>query len=475
MNSGSRVQTVLRNAAFVTISSVISQVIMAVTAIFVVRYLGLSLYSDYSTAMLFMGMFSVLGRLGFNRVFLRECSREVELTANYFSATLLLNSGLALLGFAVVLVIAYFRYDSDIFILTILLGISLMLMTLEQVPTKVFQAHQKMHLRAIVNMVCSITYAAVFFLAIYLKVSVFVLAGLHLLVNLFRFVFNTLLAVRLSRPVFDLVIFKKLIVMGKHFCAIDVMLCVYSSANGFILVMFNIGNQAGIYNAAARIFAMFQMIGQIIDTAICPALYNASDDSVRLLTGLKLVIRYYTAAGILIGVICIGRAQWIIITFFKAEFLESARILSLLGLALTVRFLFIPLNHIVYAFNKERFMMIAMTYMAISLVLMCLLLIPFYGAMGATISFVVVEIAMTLVCLIAVERLLSHGAISKLLIMPFLSGALTLLLLFFTRNHPWTGLLLSPLVYISVLFVFGYYHLSEVFNFIRLFLQPKKD
>ena len=88
MDRVSRVQTVLRNVAFISLSSFISQAIGAITSIMIVNYLGLSLYDQYATAMLYMGMFSIMGHLGFNRVFLRDCSKNIEDTPRYFPATL---------------------------------------------------------------------------------------------------------------------------------------------------------------------------------------------------------------------------------------------------------------------------------------------------------------------------------------------------------------------------------------------------
>ena len=469
----SRLQIVLRNAAFVTVANGVSQVLLAITGIAIVRYLGLSLYSDYATAMLYMSLFSVLGRLGFHRVFLRECSRDVDLTPHYFAATLLLNGGLAFLGWVAALYIAYFRYDSRVFALTVLLGTSLMLMSLRRTSTTVFQVHQKMHFTALVSIVGSLFYTIVFFAAMVSKASIFVLAGLHLIMSVFNFLLSCGLSFRLSFPRFHRPILKKLLSFGWYFCAIDIMLVAYTQSNGFILAVFNLKEQVGIYNAAFRMFALLQMIGQVIESAIAPALYGASNEPERMLRGIKLAIRYFTVGGILLGAIFLGRAEWLMTTVFKAEFAASANVLMLLGVTIGCRFPVILLSHIIYAMNKEQFMLAVTACLTAFSVVSFLILVPLYGTIAAAAILLVSEGAMALVCLIQVERLLGKVGLWKLFVLPILSGATTLVVLRVSGGQSVSGLLVSPLVFFGFLWLAGYYRITEVVFLAKMLVRSR--
>jgi O-antigen/teichoic acid export membrane protein len=122
VKESSRIQTVMRNVVSVASARLVSQVLLVVTGIFLIRYLGLKRYSEYSTALLYMGMFSLLGKTGFDQVFLREGSRKPELASRYYGATLLVSTTLITIGLLTAVIISYFRYDSRIFILCLLLG-----------------------------------------------------------------------------------------------------------------------------------------------------------------------------------------------------------------------------------------------------------------------------------------------------------------------------------------------------------------
>ena len=474
VKEGSRIQKVMRNVVFVTTSSFFSQVLIGFTGLVLIRYLGLSLYSEYSTAMLYMGMFSILGRLGFNRVFLRECSKDTSLTSGYFGAVLLLNGFLAIIGWIIALAIAYFRYDNRIFVLTVILGSSLLLMTLRGMARIVFQSHQKMHFIAIGSIISTSLYCILFFTAIALKASVFVLAGLHLAMNLINFILSYGFSFRLAFPSLDFAIVKDVFRMGKQFCIISIMTVFYAQSCGFILAFLDLGKEVGIYSAAFRVYALFPMIIHIMDSAMSPAIYNASMEPERMMRGVKLAIRYFTILGILIASIFTGRADWLMVTVFKAEFQSSALILKILGLSLIFRFIIFLFQNIIYAKNKEKFMTVIITCLAIFTIISGVIFIPRYGGFAAALIFFISEGLIATTCFVKSERLLGFPGFGKLFILPGIAGAITAAFLYSTNGYPLTGLVLSPFVFFGILFLTRYYCLDEIRFLFRMLIHAKK-
>ncbi|MHC4394351.1 MAG: oligosaccharide flippase family protein [Planctomycetota bacterium] len=472
VKDGSRIQKVMRNVAFVTTSNLFSQTLLGFTGLVIIKYLGLSLYSEYSTAMLYMGMFSILGRLGFNRVFLRECSRETSLTSRYFGAALLLNGSLAVIGWIIALAIAYVRYDNRIFVLTVILGSGLLLMTLMGMARIVFQSHQKMHFMAISSVISTSLYCILFFTAIALKASVFVLAGLHLAMNLINFILSYGFSFRLAFPSLDFAIVKDVFRMGKQFCIISIMTIFYAQSCGFILAFLDLGKEVGIYNAAFRVYALIPMITHIIDSAMSPAIYNASMEPERMMRGVKLAIRHFTILGILIASIFIGRADWLMVTVFEAEFQSSAIILKILGLSLIFKFIIFLFQNIIYAKNKEKFMTVIISCLAIFTIISGVIFVPRYGGFAAALIFLISEGLLATTCFVKSERLLGYPGFWKLFIVPGIAGAITTAFLYSTSRYPLTGLVLSPIVFLGILFLTRYYHLTEVSFLFRMFVRP---
>ncbi len=467
MDQKSQIRTVLKNVILLTGSSVLSQVLLGVTGIVIVRYLGLSLYSEYATALLFMSAFTVLTRLGFNRLFLRECSKDLSQAPFYFASALVLNGGLTFVTFVIALTIAFFRYDNRIFTLTILLGSSAMLQGLTQTPKTLIQVHQKLHLISIIITVHAVLYFIAVFLGIYLKVSVFTLAGINLAMNIVRAILCCIMSLNLSFPHFEFKAVRSLLFNGLHFCAIDIVMLVYTQIHGFMLAIFNMGEQVGIFGVPSRLYAMIQMVAQIVDTAISPALYAVADTPERMIRGIKLSIRYFTVSGLFLAAVIFARAEWIITTLFKAEFLDSVPVLQFLGGAIACRFIVILLSHIIYVKNKERFMVIAMGSVATLSVIACLIVVPIFGAIGAGVTLFVSEAVLCLICLVKSGKLLAGSGIWKLFIMPLLSSVLTVLILLLLSDWPLLSVLISPIIFVGLLWAVGYYHWDEFISILK--------
>ncbi len=447
----------------------VTHIVMAVTGIAMVRHLGLSLYSQYATAMAFMGFFGVLTRLGFNRVFLRECSRDPSKMRRFFAAAFLLNGTLSIAAWLVALTLAYYRYDSQVFTLTVLLGASVMVQGLRQTPMTAIQVHQKLHLRSFVMITTSICYAAAVFYGIQIGISVVALAVLHLATNVLAMLLSCCFSFQLSLPKPDLGSVRELLSLGIRFCAIDIMMTVYMSVNAFVLASLNMQEQVGIYNVAYRLFAMLQMMAQVIDSAVSPAIYSLTDAQDRMIRGIFMVLKYFTVSGLLLGAACMAQSEWIITTLFGSEFKQGGFVLMLLGPAIACRFIIILLSHIIYAKNQESFMLRVMTILAIAATTASVLLIPGYGAKAAGAILLFNELCLCLVCIAKCEKLLDGPGIWKRLIAPLLAGIATFGLLYATVQYALAGLLVSPVIFAGFLFMIGYYRKEEAVAMVRAF------
>jgi O-antigen/teichoic acid export membrane protein len=252
------------------------------------------------------------------------------------------------------------------------------------------------------------------------------------------------------------------------------MSVLYFQAVGFILAFFDMKEQVGIFNAAFRLFVLVQFISMAVDTATSPAIYHASDEPERMVHGVKLAIRYFTVSGIFLGVVFIGRADWLMVTVFKEEFARSALILKILGGAVVFRYMTNMLQHVIYGMDQERYMMYLLSFLAILPVACAIIWIPRYGALAASLIFLICEIVMGLGCLIKSELLLNKPGLWKCFIWPVIAGVATGLFLIAMEAWPITGLLLSPLVFLGILLATGYYQWDEIKFLAAIFVKSRK-
>ncbi len=443
-------------------ANAVAQVVSALCAFLIIGYLGLALYSEYATAMLFTAGFAMFTRLGFNRVFLRECSRDVSLTPAYLGSALALNGVLTTATLAVAFVIAYFRYDTRIFVLVIILGSSSMCQGFTQTPRTVFQVHQRLNISAMISLASSLFYVSAVVVGIFVGVSVFALAVFMLIMNVFRVVALCVIGFRIDRPRLNWANTKALFRVGLRFCAIDLLMMLNTSMRGFTLAIFDMGEQVGLFQVAARLFSVTELFAQTVDIAISPAIYAAADTPERMIRGAHLVLRYFTVFGMFMSAVFFARAEWVLDVLFPAEFTAAATVLRVYGLAIACRYLVILLAHLVYAEKAESFMLKTFSALASASVVGCLLIIPRHGAIGAAGLASAGEFVFCVVCLIKASRLFPASRLWTPLVFPLLAAAATSAFLFATGSWPLVSVLASPFVFVALLAAVGYYRWGEV-------------
>jgi O-antigen/teichoic acid export membrane protein len=464
----SRLGRVLKNAAFVGIAQFGTQALLAITAICIVRYLGLQTFNKYATAMLYMGGFAIFARMGFNRVFLRECSKDLSKTAQHYGAALLLNVTMTVLAIVVALAIAYYRYDQEVFVLIVLIGWSTMLLSSTQTPRIVFQVHQQLHIpSAMASAACGL-YAVAVLTGIYLfHVSVVTLAVMHLAMNLLHVSALCLASLKFAIPRLDRQVLRTLFLAGIPFCIIDIMMTAYTMVHGFTLAIYDMGDEVSYFRVPYRIFALFQMVAQTVDIAIAPALYAAADAPERMLRGIRLVIRYFTVSGLFVAAIMITRPQWLLTTLFTSDFVGGADVCRLMGLAVAFRFIVILFSHVLYAKKRERFMMCTTGILAVLSIPLCLLIVPEGGALGAATLMTAAEAVYCVACLVKCRGEFPGAGFWKLFLMPVAAAGLTTLFLHSTPSQPVLSLAVSPFLFVGILWMTRYYRIDELVSFLR--------
>jgi len=78
------------------------------------------------------------------------------------------------------------------------------------------------------------------------------------------------------------------------------MLAFYTQSQTFVISALNLGDQVGLFTALFGLFAVTQMACQIVNTAIAPAIFKAADNTEKILTGYKLVIRFFLTGALFI-------------------------------------------------------------------------------------------------------------------------------------------------------------------------------
>jgi O-antigen/teichoic acid export membrane protein len=148
--------------------------------------------------------------------------------------------------------------------------------------------------------------------------------------------------------------------------------------------------EAGIYHAAYKIVALAIVPSIIIQNAFFPQLSRANDSKSRN----ELYNKYSKAihiVGALTAFITYFYSDFLISSLLNSEYQGSVILMKLFALSIFIVFINVSLSSTLVAWKMEKLVVYATIYAVFMNIIIDILLIPNYGAYGATIATIIAE------------------------------------------------------------------------------------
>ena len=148
--------------------------------------------------------------------------------------------------------------------------------------------------------------------------------------------------------------------------------------------------EAGIYHAAYKIVALAIVPSIIIQNAFFPQLSRANDSNSRN----ELYNKYSKAihiVGALTAFITYFYSDFLISSLLNSEYQGSAILMKLFAFSIFIVFINVSLSSTLVAWKMEKLVVYATIYAVFMNIIIDILLIPNYGAYGATIATIIAE------------------------------------------------------------------------------------
>jgi O-antigen/teichoic acid export membrane protein len=427
---------------------------------FLGRVWPVALYGQYAVAVNWVSIFAVLGELGLNALTVREVAHKRHQASFFLRHVLVIRSSFSFLFWAALIVLSWVLHYEQVLTMALgVMGLRLVLDSMEGGYIYLFQAHQEMAPYALVNLLC----AAIRFLGIVLVVhagaqivgagSVWTLAsgvGFLLMMELGRR--------RGWKP--DFARYRsedswKVIKMAVPLATFGALQTLYYRVDSVLLKSLS-GNEAvGYYDMASRVLFVVLAVSQLYSQALYPAfasLKNKSKDFSQLafqggrvlfLLGLPISVGGYFLAVPILRLV--GGPQY----------LPAGPAFAVLALSVLPFFLSMIYTDVLAVKDTKR-LNIQFAILFVLNVLLNLIFIPRWGFVGAAWATVICEfLGVGMGFLLAAPYLNFVG--SDWSFKPLLAGGISSMILGFGAVL-WpslTWILLGPLVYGLGLWLLG--------------------
>lgn len=384
-------QTVIKNTFWAFVAEGVKKGVLLLLSILIARYLGVSGYGQFSFALSFTMLFSVLADLGLNMLSTREIAREPAHVHKYISTIATLKILLGLGTFAVIFSIAQWINKPDqIKTLIYLFSGYIILNSINDFFVSVFRAHEEIEYEALFKIIQSAALLLITSLLLFLHCSALWLVSGYLGSRLIGLAAILIILAKKRIPVhldFDPAFAGELLKESWPFALSTVFYIIYFSIDS-IMISFLLGDrEVGIYSASYTLMSGLFYIPFLISIPFFPRmskLLKGTNEQIKGLVSMwnrNLIITF-----IPIFLLSFVFAKYIILLLYGPLYDESIYVFKLLLFALPFKFLSHPPGYSLSALNLHRRRVAIQGFTALFNTVTNYVFIPIYGINAACVT-----------------------------------------------------------------------------------------
>ena len=440
-----------RNAGAIAAASILSKGALFFWQLVLARAIGEADYGIYGTVGAFIAVGTAIVNFGMGPIVIRDVAREPKLAGKYLTATLVMQTLLALLAYGLVNgAAALGGYSSAIQSLLMLAAISLVVDILGNMTNDILLAQERMLASSVVSVghiILLIVLAGAAVWAGYGLPGVYVatiIAGVGRALALWGLVLRG--GVRPQLP-FDRVIALPLLLNGAPLAISAFLSLAYQHADKLITTRFIGETETGYLTAAfVIIFGVIELLNTTILIATYPMMSRYQGEAFGFIVE-KLAF-FTLLAGVPLALVLSIFAVQITVPLFGANFLPTAGVLRILiWYAVAAMTTNIFAQALVVENRQRALLIIRATGLTLNIVL-DVLLIARIGIVGAALASFAAEIFVLAVVVSRFQRLEWARIAPRLLRLLAVGAFVGTVMLLLGRVHPLVGITVGGLLYI---------------------------
>jgi O-antigen/teichoic acid export membrane protein len=377
---------VVQNTAVLLTGRILSVLLGGASSILIVRCLGSEQLGEFSSLYAYVSLFAWLATLGIEPVLTRESARWRERSGSIIATGAALCGLFAIAAAVFVILLApHFAYRGKMQVLVVFAAIELLILAPLRLAGVIFQVDLKQWYGTGINLVRQVLWLLIIILLARAKGSLtsFVVGRL-LAAAVETFLILAMSAGFLKSPRRIIVQDFKVYLRACIPIAFSMLLAsVYLRIDQVMLHSMASDKILGFYAAAVKVSELFEMLPAALLASVFPILAIAANDKQRMAVYVDRIFRYLmAAAGLLCTLIYVG-SELIVHTLYGPQFSPSAQLLSILIWSEFAIFFGSAVGNLLLARSLQNYLIYPTIAGATVNVLLNLIWIPRYAAVGS--------------------------------------------------------------------------------------------
>lgn len=403
------IQRVAHNSLWLVVGQIVSKIFSFAYVLVLARYLGVEEFGNFNLVLSFVMVADIATDFGLTRLIIRDLARDVSHMPHYLGVLLPLKVLLILAGYVVMIcTVALMGYRSEVVALAMFAGIGMLPIGMGTILDAACHARQRMQWSSLSQIALAVTQAIIGGFVLFGGGGVWAAVAVALVANCVFFLVQLWAGYQLGFKILWSFGFSpafKLLKQSVPYAGVALLGALAMRAELLILGWFGSASELGVFSAAIKFYEAAAVIPIMIASASTPAMSQFHAESGERLGQLyrwtisRVLILTVPAA---IGVIAL--ADYIISLLFAPQYAPAATLLRQVFIAYPFAALYIVNGSLLLASDHARRTVgMSVGIVALQLVL-AFVLIPVYGARGAAISLLSVQIVAAIVSTILVVR-----------------------------------------------------------------------
>jgi len=383
----------MKNFSFLTVGTIVSQIIGFIGFVFLTRYLGPHYYGIYVTVGAFVGMFGLLTFTGLKKVIIRKCSKDMDNADEIYNQTIGLQSLFVFIAIITMLVASLFvDYETSTKLFIAIFSLNLFSGSFRGYLNTIYKYSEKMEYLAIFNILKQVFYVGLAVSLLLLGYGIFAVV----MISVGTSALDVFLRFYYSRNIVKFDVFSKLnfnmdiIKPSIVFSAMGIVGRLHSRVDLFMISLLGTSPEVAIYGVAYQIARRANILRNLLADAFFPvAVKTLHGGSVRK----EVIIKYsfFFAIGMLgLAVIGFFLAEPAVTLIFGEEYTESGYILRVLIFYMIAWFSTLPFTEAAQATGNEKVILIGKGVMATLNIPLNIVLYFTYGLIGIAYSTLII-------------------------------------------------------------------------------------
>lgn len=454
------IQTIVKNTAALTLMNIITLGVGMFFTIYIARSFGDAIFGKYSFAIAFISLFAAFFDIGFNKLIIRDVSRNTSFAKKYLSNIFILRIITSVMFFvSIVFAINLMKYPSDTKLIVYILGVSTILTSFGSLYRAIFHAFEKMEYDTLLTIIEKIAVVSTGFILLFLGYNFIIVISVYLLGGILNVFLSHIVTIRrfvVPKFEIDVAFWKYSFINAIPFSLTAIFIIIFDKTDMVMISMMQGDAPVGWYNAANMIVVVFLMIPGVLFGAIYPTLskYYGSADGTPVFIYKKL-FKYIYIFGLPIGICFALLSDDFISLIYGEGFSQSSVALAILIWYFVIGSFGWLLGIILQSINKQKIFAFSMMLCATANILLNLVLIPKMSYIGASLTTVFTNIMAFFILYHFVSKYFYKLSIVRTIFKPTISGIIMAISIYLMNDIGlFSTISIATIIYLIMLLLF---------------------